>query len=64
MTNFNKVYDLPSAHVLTEWPSPITFFPGFVAGQVSAGQAALTLPKSNPVRYGKKKLFSFESMFR
>jgi len=58
-TNF--VYDLPSAHVLTKWPSPVTYFPGFTAGQVSAGQTALKLPKADPLNYVYNKAdFSFK----
>ncbi|GJJ10690.1 hypothetical protein Clacol_004917 [Clathrus columnatus] len=48
---YNQVHDLPSAEVVMKWPSPVTFFPGFVANQVQAGQAALNISTTNPVRF-------------
>ncbi|GJJ13410.1 hypothetical protein Clacol_007664 [Clathrus columnatus] len=49
---YNLLHDLPSAEVVTKWPSPVTFFPGYVAQQVHINPAlVLNMSTTNPVRY-------------
>ncbi|GJJ13411.1 hypothetical protein Clacol_007665 [Clathrus columnatus] len=48
---YNLLYDLPSAEVVTKWPSPITFFPGFIAGQVTGIKSELNISDKSPVRF-------------
>ncbi|GJJ13413.1 hypothetical protein Clacol_007667 [Clathrus columnatus] len=50
---FNLIYDLQSAQVLTKWPSPVTFLPGYTAKGVEVGRSALNTSTDSPIRFGK-----------
>ncbi|GJJ13412.1 hypothetical protein Clacol_007666 [Clathrus columnatus] len=48
---FNLIYDLQSAQVLTKWPSPVTFLPGYTANNVEVGRSALNTSTDSPIRF-------------
>ncbi|GJJ13414.1 hypothetical protein Clacol_007668 [Clathrus columnatus] len=48
---YNLEIDLPASHnVIKDWPSPITFLPGFVGKMVQIGQEVLDISETNPIQ--------------